>query len=1819
MNQSMKENTKHRVRLSKVLLNLILSAAIVFGSMPCKPFVMEVKADTPAEKTITGLGLGEIGHPTPPSGSSVSWKGDYVYFGKYDGNAMKYRVLSILDSKSYGNNYLLLDCDNVLTNMRFGGNSNIWAGWKEDNFIESDIHKWLVGNQFYNNADVFSNAEKYAIIGDNTSYEGDWTVGYFPDETYENNYLTAEDPVFLLDARSVINDNLGYLYNTAASASRKKKDLNGDLAKWWLRSKSTETKDGKPCVFSVEPDGSLSKNSVSDNSVGVSPALTVNLARVLFSSEVEDETGSVYKLTLASVDLGSPVCETCTRDGNKVTISYEVPHGQNCTPTQLSVVVTKNYKWDSSSGWIKKNEDEDARLLQYAKLDTGDSFDDVGTGTFNLDPEIEGEWGKDYNVYILAEKVNGEDETDYASTPVEIKQLEVSVEVNEYTYDGYEHWPILSAINADSIGIEEKYLYGETPDSCSSDYPGIRNVSDSSKTIYYIVNAQNYLSAKGSTTVTIKKAPLNVRPSKQIPYGSPLPDNFELVCEGLAYNDNSSVLKGTEKLKFESDYVQGKDAGSYPVRIKGELTADNYDVNLTDGVLEVVRATHPEVNVSGSAAYGTEGILELKEEIEAGGSLGEVSIEGEEEILDGSPVIDGTKLRFKFKNVPGNVGKKVKLTIPVSNPKNYGDYNIIAELEIETPYSIDKTELTLSVNEKATINLKNGAEVVKAKNWNTSNHEVATVVDGVVTGLVPGTATITATAPDDVIFECNVTVKKTLVKVNSISISGKSTIYTGDDEQFTATVSPDNADNKEVNWSSSNPEVAKVDNTGLVSGLKNGTVTITATAADGSGKKASCPVTVKTHVKKVAIDDSATLVKGKTLTLTPKFNDGDTNQPSDKSLTWESSNDSVAMVSARGVVTAKSGGTATITAVSNDNGIKSNECVVTVTEPVATVTVSPAAATVYTGEDLTLTASCLPSTATNKSVKWQSANTSVATVDESTGEVTGVGNGTVKITATATDGSGKKASCTVTVKTKVTKLDISAPAGSDNRVAIGKSITMDIKYNNGETIPTDKTIMWASTDSGVATVSQKGVVKGLSAGKTEIKAVSADGSVEATPVTIRVYEPVTAVKLDNTSMNIGSGETFKLTATLTPVNKDDDDEYQGVTFTIDPADESYMTITPDDDGLSASVKANEGSAGKSVKIYATAKDGSGKRAVCTVKIGAGVEGVSVTATKNQNTIAKGKTLKLKATVTPDKAQNKGVTWTSSDSSVATIDKNGVVKAIAASDAAVTITATSVANGAKTATYTIYTYDPLTKIALDQKSLTLKAGASYQLVTTLTPENATYIDGTTSRKSSDSIEYKVTSGPDFIDIDKTSGVITAKDESALDGKSSQNAVVTVTVTGANGTVKSAKCSVKVVRDDVKVSSVKLNNTKLSIGTGAKAVLGATTAPVTATDKKLIWTVDSGKEYIDVDYNEDGSIKAEDDGTIVISGKEAGKAKITATATDGSKKKATCMITVGNPVDNVTVSGSKDNKLVVGKNLTLKAAVKGSADGKVKAANTSVTWSIVSAQKPDGANEEDSSTIATISNKGVVSAKSAGTVVIRATAETPNAGEAKYGEYTLTTYVPVSKITADRTKATISEGYTGTVSVATLLPENATNKDISWTSSNKDIIEIADYNEYISKKTEEEKSSLLVDSKELTSDKKLLFKGVGAGTAKITGITTDGSKKKITITVKVIGRMKKADVKLDVKSIPNGISVTEESRNTENLKITNIPVNKSVTLKPSLTKTAADKAVTYRTSDANVATVTSGGVIKAVGAGDATITMRTSDGGYEATCTVKVSVP
>ena len=256
---------------------------------------------------------------------------------------------------------------------------------------------------------------------------------------------------------------------------------------------------------------------------------------------------------------------------------------------------------------------------------------------------------------------------------------------------------------------------------------------------------------------------------------------------------------------------------------------------------------------------------------------------------------------------------------------------------------------------------------------------------------------------------------------NPIPVTGVSlninelTLVPGDSTTLIVTVQPDNATNKTVTWTSSNPEAATVTVTGKITAVIDGEATITATTHDG-GKTDSCVVSVKKnliHVTGVSLNtNELTLVAGDTETLTA------TVQPDDatnKTVTWTSSNPEAATVTDDGLGTAIAKGTAIITATTQDGG-KTASCVVTVTAAPISVTgvsLNTPELILSPGYTTTLTANVQPDNATNKTVTWKSSNTDIATVTEN-GFVTAIADGKTTITATSQDG-GKTATCIVNV------------------------------------------------------------------------------------------------------------------------------------------------------------------------------------------------------------------------------------------------------------------------------------------------------------------------------------------------------------------------------------------------------------------------------------------------------------------------------------------------------------------------------------------------------------------------------------------------------------------------------------------------------------------------------------------------------------------------------------------------------------------------------------------------------------------------------------
>lgn len=241
------------------------------------------------------------------------------------------------------------------------------------------------------------------------------------------------------------------------------------------------------------------------------------------------------------------------------------------------------------------------------------------------------------------------------------------------------------------------------------------------------------------------------------------------------------------------------------------------------------------------------------------------------------------------------------------------------------------------------------------------------------------------------------------------------TMNTGASLQLSATVTPADAHDASMTWKSSNTNLATVDQTGKVIAKAAGTVTITATANDGSGKSATCKITVTQLVTKVALNYT-TLSVGKgnnfnlTATITPT-------NASNKEVEWTSSNTSAVMVLDDGVFYAKAAGSSTITAKAKDGSGKKATCKVTVLSAAPTaITLSQTSVSIKPGETTQLTATVSPSGAAGVTLIWKSSDTSVATVDQ-TGKVTAKGaeGATATITATVAGSTSIVASATVKI------------------------------------------------------------------------------------------------------------------------------------------------------------------------------------------------------------------------------------------------------------------------------------------------------------------------------------------------------------------------------------------------------------------------------------------------------------------------------------------------------------------------------------------------------------------------------------------------------------------------------------------------------------------------------------------------------------------------------------------------------------------------------------------------------------------------------------
>ena len=326
------------------------------------------------------------------------------------------------------------------------------------------------------------------------------------------------------------------------------------------------------------------------------------------------------------------------------------------------------------------------------------------------------------------------------------------------------------------------------------------------------------------------------------------------------------------------------------------------------------------------------------------------------------------------------------------------------------------------------------------------------------------------------------------IYVSSVSLDRTSAVIErGTELQLVATVSPENATEQDVTWSSSDASIAAVSETGKVSAISPGMATIKVTSVDGS-KTASCKISVIVGVTGIDLEPAAEIYIGRYHKLTVSVYPDDA---TDKSLEWSTSDKSVAVVE-DGTVTAVKEGTATITARSAQSGVSATCHVTVINRPVESVSLGESTLSLISGDTYTIPVTIYPQDATNSSVTWSSSNTTIASVD-AYGKITAGIPGSAVITVKTVDG-GFFDTCDVTVLPRKVE-----------SVSLNKTV-LEIKEFASETLiatvnpsgATDSSVSWSSSDPSVATVSSSGKVTAVEEGTCLITVTTNDGGKTAT-------------------------------------------------------------------------------------------------------------------------------------------------------------------------------------------------------------------------------------------------------------------------------------------------------------------------------------------------------------------------------------------------------------------------------------------------------------------------------------------------------------------------------------------------------------------------------------------------------------------------------------------------------------------------------------------------------------------------------------------------
>ena len=507
------------------------------------------------------------------------------------------------------------------------------------------------------------------------------------------------------------------------------------------------------------------------------------------------------------------------------------------------------------------------------------------------------------------------------------------------------------------------------------------------------------------------------------------------------------------------------------------------------------------------------------------------------------------------------------------------------------------------------------------------------------------------------------------------------------------------------------------------------------------------------------------------------------------------------------------------------------------------ITLTPSTSSVVVGESLQITVKVLPENATNTTLKWKITPENVLKPTAVSGQFTAQQVGEALVRAEAADGSGITAVCKVVVKPRLVQA-ISLNA-TQKELIIGDSFTLTATLSPENA--TNRHVIWKLVSGDAISLSNIGVIQAKKVGEALVRAEAEDGSGITAECKV-VVKPrlVQSISLNSTQKNLIIGDSFTLTATLSPENATN----RNVVWKL----VSGNAISLSNTGVVQAKKVGE------ALVRAEAVDGSGVSAECKVVVKPRlVQAISLNATQKELII--GDFFTLTATLSPENATNHNVVWKLVSGDAISLSNTGVIQAKKVGEALVRAEAAD-GSGVSAECKVVVKPRLVQSISLNTTQKELIVGDAFSLTATLSPENAT----------NRNVIWKLVSG-DAISLSNT-GVIQAK----------KVGEALVRAEAADGSSISAECKVVVKPRLVQAISLKLE--KDTVAVGEHFTVTADVLPKNATNSTLQWSVSAP---LLLKHLGAGSFEA----------LKTGSATITAQARDGSKQEASCRIEIVPP--------------------------------------------------------------------------------------------------------------------------------------------------------------------------------------------------------------------------------------------------------------------------------------------------------------------------------